>query len=447
MLTRFRAARLLLWLLVPAALGAQTRVLTLEETLRIADEQSIDIQRARAAVERSARAVESARALFLPEVSATGDYAYHMQPQVLFFAPGTPFNETETTQSFMIGSRHSAGLAVNVVQPIYDPIRRMERAVAESDAGVSTAQLAMARSLVRMNAEKAFYRALYARSESSSREEQIKAAMSNLDVALARFSKGRAMALDTLTANVSVARARAEAERARYNYLAARLALAQILDLPNYRDLEVEGTLEVPTAPGPSGGDMVESAGTINSAELHVAEAERAAAESSVTLEGYRAYPTINAVGRWQALGESNSSIPSDMRFAMTSQVGLSAYYPIFNLWRGNAELEEAKIRVREADLEIARIRHEDSAHVESLLLAMQGLRAQIVAEEASVDEAGKAVDVTMILYKEGRASLLDVERAQSRVLDAALAGDRIKLEFMESYAELKALLDNNDER
>jgi outer membrane protein TolC len=83
---------------------------------------------------------------------------------------------------------------------------------------------------------------------------------------------------------------------------------------------------------------------------------------------------------------------------------------------------------------------------VETLLLAMQGLRAQAAAEEASVDQARKAVDITMVLYKEGRASLLDVETAQSRVLDAQLARERIELQFLESYAEVKAIVENNPE-
>jgi outer membrane protein TolC len=223
MLFRRWALGISLLLLAPAAIAAQTRTLTLEETLRLADEQSIDVRKARTALERSTRAVETARALYLPEVNASGDYAFNIQRQVLFFAPGTPFNETNSTQAYTIGSRHSAGLALNVVQPLYDPIRRMERTVAEADVQVGAAQLAMTRSLVRMNAEKAFYRALYARSESRAREEQVKTALSNLDIALARFSKGRAMALDTLTANVTVARGPGAAAAGGLKFLLATL--------------------------------------------------------------------------------------------------------------------------------------------------------------------------------------------------------------------------------
>lgn len=441
MIHRRRVLRLLCIVLLPVAATAQQRVLTLDETLRLADEQSIDVQRAQVALERSTRAVETARGLYLPEVTASGDYMFNIQRQVLFIPPGTFFNESGSTQTVTIGGRHTAGLALNVTQPLYDPQRRMQRVVAEAGVEVSKAQRDMVRALVRMNAEKAFYRALYAKGEQRMREEQVRVAMSNLDITIARYKGGRAMALDTLTANVTVARARAEAERSRYNYLGMRLALAQTLNIPDYQNIDVQGDLEIPTAPGPSGGGMVAPYGSINSAQLQVAEAERALAQTNVALESYSAYPTLNAVGRWQALGQGNDMLPDDLRWAMTSQIGVNAFYPIYNLWRGNPRREDAELRVKEAELEIARIRHDDSARAETLLLAMQGMRAQIVAEEASVEQAVKAVDITMILYKEGRASLLDVENAQSRVLDAQLVADRIKLQFLESYAELKATM------
>lgn len=419
---------------------AQGRTLTLDEALRLADEQSVDVRKARLALERAEHGIASARALFLPEVNASADYSLNLQRQVFFVAPGTPLNQTETTQAFTVGSRHSAGLALNVVQPLYDPLRRMQQMVAESGAEVSRAQLAAAQALVRMNAEKAYYRAVYARSESQARQRQIETATRNLDISLAKFRQGRALALDTITAGASVARAKAEAERARYGYLSALLTLAQILDLPDYQNLDVSGELVVPSEPGPSGGDPGLTMARPNSAQKVVAETQRAAAASSARLEAGTAYPVINAVGRWQALGQSSNTVPDDARWAMTSHVGLAAQWPISNLWRFDSREEEALLRVREAELEIERIVKNDSAHMESLVLAMRAARAQLLAEQASVTQTQRAVDITMILYKEGRATLLDVENAQSRVLDARLAEERVKLQFLDAYAEFKAI-------
>jgi multidrug efflux system outer membrane protein len=249
------------------------------------------------------------------------------------------------------------------------------------------------------------------------------------------------MPLDTLTATASLARARAESERAHYNYLGERLVLAQMLDLPRYDSLQMEGGLDIPLPPGPSGGAMINPDGRINSAEARAAEANRIAAETDVRYQGLTVLPTINAVASWNTNGQSSTVSPGDYRWAMTSQVGLSLYYPIFNFWRSDPKREEAQMRVREAELELERIRKGDSTQQQQILLAMQAARAQLRAEEASSESARKAVEIAQILYKEGRATLLDVETAQSRVVDAGLAEDRAKLQFLTAYADLKAIV------
>ncbi len=438
----YGALRLLLVLLLPGGVMiAQPRTLTLDDVLRLADEQSLDVRRARIALERASRAIESARALYLPEVSAGADYTFNIQRGVFFVAPGTFFNETGSTQVFPIGSRHAGSLTLNISQPLYDPVRRMQQRVAEAGVEVSKAELEASRALVRMNAEKAFYRALYARDEKQTRDEQIAMALANLDVTLARWRGGRAMALDTLTAGVTAARAKTVAQRANFNYLGALLTLATVLDLPDYQNLAVAGKLEIPSAPGPSGGDMVESIDRLNSAQIRLAEAHRAAAETNVALESFSTYPTVDAVGRIQGLGQSDKILPEDPRFAMTSQIGISAFYPISQLWQGNPRREEAVLRVQEAALEIERIRREDSSQREAVLLHMRAARAQLLAEQAGVEQAQRAADITMILFKEGRSALIDVEQAQGRVLEARLAEQQMSLQFLEAYAELKAVV------
>lgn len=432
---------LLLIALLPCSAAAQKRTLTLDSAVRFAEEQSIDVRRAQLALERNRRSIDLAGELYLPELTATGDYSLYFQRQVFFVAPGNPFNETGNSQAFPVGGRHAVGLALNFTQPLYDPLRRMQMVVAEAEVEVSAAQLGTARALVKMNAEKAFYRSLYARNEREVREKQIKQAITNLDFTIARYRQGRAMPLDTLTASATLARARADAERARFNYLGSLLQLAQLLDLPDYQNLDVDGKLEIPTSPGPSGGNLTTGSGRYNSAERQLAEAQRLAAQVGVEIEKYTEYPTINAVGRWQALGQSPDFLPDTWSAAMTSYVGVTALYPISNLWRGDPRREEAEIRVMEADLEIERIRKADSLDMEALLLSMQAARAQIVAEEATVAQATKAVEITLILYKEGRATWLEVENSQSRLLDAQLAEERMRLQFLEGYAELKAIV------
>ncbi len=430
-----------------AAVRAQTRPLSLDSAMRIADEQSLDIQMRRLGVERADQGVVSTHDLYLPEVSATGDYNFYLQRPVFFVAPGNPFNETGSTQAYQVGGRHATGFALNIRQPLYDPLRHIQRRVAESRVSLAEAQLETVRATVRMEVERTFYRALYSRNERNARERQIKQALANLDFTLARFKLGRAMPLDTITASATLARARADAQRSIYHHQQDLLALARLLGLRDYQNLEVVGELDIPEAPGPSGGVMNVTVAGVNSAELRLAESHRAVAQVDLEAESRITWPTLDAIGRWQALGQSPSVLPDDWRWAMTSQIGLAASYPISELWRGDARREAAEIHVRETELEIERLRREDSISIQVLLLKMQGARAQLVAEEAAVEQAKKQIEISTILYREGRATWLEVETAQSRLLDAELAEERMKLEFLDGYAELKAVVGSEETR
>jgi|GEM_PF-1996147 len=434
----------ILLLLVPAVLAAQTkRLLSLDSALQLADVQSLDVRSAQLALERTSRQMGVLDEEWLPSLSADADYQFNIQRPVLFIAPGNPFNTGENMQAFPIGSRHATALSINGRLPLYNPRVGLQRRLASAQIALSQAQLEGARALVRQQTERAFYRALYSRAARDTRDSQIGRAQENLAFTLSRFRQGRSLALDTLTATASLARSRADAERARYDYLGSLFQLAQLLDINDYRNLEVTGELTVPAAPGPTGGDL--STGRVNGAEARVAEAERGAAAVAADVEGRDFYPTIDAVGRWQALGQSADMLPTDWSAAMVSFVGVTASLPISNLWRGDARVEEARARVAEAELRILKLRREDSIEVETLLLSMQGARAQISAEEATVTEARRAVQITLVLYREGRATWLDVETAQSRLLEAELAVKRATLEFLMNYADLKALAGPDD--
>ena len=80
------------------------------------------------------------------------------------------------------------------------------------------------------------------------------------------------------------------------------------------------------------------------------------------------------------------------------------------------------------------------AAHSRGLIGLSSCLKGE-VATGIRTDQARKALEIAKVLYNEGRATQLQVESAQSRLAEAQLAIERVKLEFLESYAELKALV------
>lgn len=432
----------IVFLLLPiAGLCAQTQAITLPEALRMADEQSIEIRRRALAVDRFAAEVDIVGEDYTPDVVLSADYNLNIQRPVLIIGPDVPFNTTGETEAFVIGGRHAAEASVTVTQSFYDPRRRLRRRVAESGVSVAQAELEVARATVHRDVERSFYRALFARSERDTRQAQIKQSTANLDFTLARFRQGRALPLDTVTAAATLARARADARRADFDYQRTLMRLARQIGVKDYQNLELKGDLEIPSFPGPSGGDMTLIPGRLNSAEIRLAQTRLAAAHVALEAEERITAPTVDLVGRARTLGQSPDPLPDQWRWAMTSFIGLSASYNFAELWRGDPRRQVSEIRVRENELQIADILRQDSIAVETLLFTMQSARAQLEAEEATIGQAGKAIEITMILYREGRATWLDVETAQNRLLDAQLAAERVKLQFLDTYVELKAIV------
>jgi len=419
---------------------AQQTTITLAEAVRRATDASLDIRRRQLAVERSEAGVEAILDESSPLVTLSAEYDYHPLRRVLIVGPGNPFNTTDQTQAFTIGGRHSADVSAQITQSLFDPRRSVMRRVALTRVSLAQAELDVARATVRRDVERSFYGALYARLERNARDAQISRALANLEFTLARYRQGRALPLDTVTAFTSLTRARADAQRAANKFKAALLRLARTIGIADFESVDLKGELEIPGLPGPSGGALTASIGSLNSAEVKRAQSSLATARASRDAEDVVSAPSVDLVGRANTGGQSPNHLPDRWAWASTASVGVQATYEFSELWRGTPGRRDADLAVREQELALASILHDDSLAVETLLLFMESSRLQLQAEEATIVQATNAIETTLILYREGRATWLDVETAQTRLLDAQLAAERVKLEFLEAYADLKAI-------
>lgn len=430
---------------ITAQCSAQVRTLTLEEAIRIADEQSLDIRRAKITVDRAQKSIESARAAFLPEVRFDGEVLWNIQRPQLFLPPNTPLNQSDQITSIIVGSNYATTASGSIYLSLIDPVKSAQTKLASASAAGVAAQYQALRTTVRMTVRKAYYRALFAHSENQMRTAQTVSSDVNLQIVRARFREGRATPLDTLTANTTMVRSRAQAQRADFAERTAKLMLTQILDLPNNDSLQLQGSLDLPTPPGPSDGIDATSGmsyARLRTAAESIAQHQRTNASVAVDADKAYLYPSLQAFGRTQLIGQSNSFDPDKARWVVVSQLGINAAYVLSNLWTTSARREESELKLREAELELQSVRRNDSIQLDQLLLRIQAARVLVSSEQASVDQSKKAVEIASILYKEGRTTLFELENTQSKLLDAQIAERRASLEFYDSVAELQALTD-----
>ncbi|HVP58885.1 MAG TPA: TolC family protein, partial [bacterium] len=108
-----RAHIALIWLLLlpvmaraqqPAASGEPPLVITLDKAISMALEQNRDILIAAQDRTRANAQVSEARSGVFPSLDISGVYTRNIDKPVLFLAPNTPINPSNTTARFELGS-------------------------------------------------------------------------------------------------------------------------------------------------------------------------------------------------------------------------------------------------------------------------------------------------------------------------------------------------------
>ncbi|HEY5722375.1 MAG TPA: TolC family protein [Allosphingosinicella sp.] len=286
--------------------------------------------------------------------------------------------------------------------------RRTRIGAARAELAIERLRLAIVRADLARSVRGQFARAVTGR-------ERLRIAIENESVAreLARVEtilvrEGRDPPLRAIRARSAAAQASAEVEAARAEEQAARGTLASLFGVTE-PPANVTGTLLdlQPATVIPE-----------QSLEVRLAEAERLLAEAEV--------------GRESASARLDPAVALGVRHVReTGDVGLvggvSMPIPIFDRNQGNIAAARANVRAAEANL--ASVTASARVNARNAIIAVEAAAARVEAlERAAVPEAGEALRLTEISYREGRATMLELLDAQNayRAVQLALVEARL---------------------
>lgn len=165
-----------------------------------------------------------------------------------------------------------------------------------------------------------------------------------------------------------------------------------------------------------------------------IAAAERAMAAANARIGAAQAafFPRLTLTG---AMGYASSDLDnllqwSSRTFLLGPLVGTILSLPIFDGGRRDAALEHARARYEEDVAEYRQTVLQAFQEVEDGLASLRILGEQTQVQDAAVDQASRAAELSQIQYKEGSISYLDVLDADREVLvqkrqSVKLDGDR----------------------
>ena len=155
-------------------------------------------------------------------------------------------------------------------------------------------------------------------------------------------------------------------------------------------------------------------------------------------------YPTITISGTGSYTNSLGAAISNPGRFLVNFVAGLTQ--PIFMNGRLTAQLKVAKIDYEVAEKEWRQTILEAGAEVSNCLVEYNCSKEKSYLEKQQVEALTKSVDYTMMLYKMGSSTYLEVIAAQRALLNAEISQVTDDFNKMQAVVNLYSALGGGKE-
>lgn len=396
-------ATLALVLIAAPILAAETRILTLDQALALAEQGNHDIKRAK----EFSRLVEGKyleeRAAALPHLSVDGQVA-RQEGQNPFTAGGGTLNQ------------ESRSLSVNLSQALFT-WGKLGAAIRAAAKGFLTAdeELRLARQDTRRLVTTAFYDLLLAHEEEAIARQNLTQKERHRDEAAHRLALGVATDYDLLAAKVATENARPGVIRAANQVRTARDQLRFFMG-GGAEDVDAKGSLVVAATPLPTFAQALALARERRPELLELAH-RQAIADELVTIARAEDKPRLDLNGGYGeerlAMGGMSSGSGA------TWNAGVVLSFPFFDGMKTKGKVAQAESERRSLTIDEAKLKESITLEIRTGVNVAQETREIVTALSGTVGQAEELLSMAEKGFKLGVKIRLEVEDAELNLLQA----------------------------
>lgn len=463
-------------LIVSGSLAAQTvandsvsLVLSLDECLRIALDESPTIKIADMEVTRTDYSRKETLGQLLPTVSFGANYNRMLAKQVMYmnmdgFGGGSASGgdnsgeggdgSSETPASsgraaaggggIKVGLDNSYSTGFTASMPLIAP--QLWQSLKLSDANIlRNVELARQSRLDLINQVKtAYYAYLLAKDSRRVIQESYDMAKLNYDIYSKKYTAGAASDYDVLRTSVAMKNIEPQLMQADIAIKQARLQLLILMGL------DASFKIEVPSGLSDYEDTMYQTVLDINpdysgNSSLKLNSIDADITRRTVKLQQFAWLPTLAISANYNWTSMSNGSPLRNFRWNPYSQVGLTLSVPLFEGGQKYSRVKQAKIQAAEITLQRENLERSISNQVSLAIDNINVNVKQIASCSESVKEAERAHDIMERSFAIGAASYLDLRDSELALTQARLSRYQAIYNFLVANSELELLLGSAD--
>jgi outer membrane protein TolC len=442
----FRATLLILltlgWALLTASAAAPSGTegqtprpfggpLSLADAINLALHQSPAVLRAQKELQASEGIAIQTRAIALPTLGITGDYARVQSTDV----------DIISVPDFTFGTPQSWSSQVKLVQSLYQGGRMLSgfrAARLTRDQSVLNYQTALADTV--LTVQLAYYDGLLAAQQIIVQEASVALLTNELVDTTRRFEAGTVPRFNVLRAEVELANARPKLITARYNLRISKNNLANILglDIPRGTDEEIPLNLSGRLEPEPFEVQLPHA--------IDVAQEKRTELGALRKAEALRREDVVTAKAGYKPVLQGyvgydlhNSMLTSDLTAVNYGWiVGVKVSWNPFDGFRTQGRIKEATANYERAGIDVDDKRRGIELEVRTAYSRFMEAREVLESEKKVVEEGEEALRLATARSDAGTGTQLDVLSAQTALTDARTT----EVQALHDYAAARARLE-----
>lgn len=421
--------------LVAPAMAQESLRLTMDDAVLMALRINKGLEVSRREIAVADARVDEAFANVYPTVDVNGRYTRNIERQVFFF-PGSD----GITRPISVGSANAFQADISVNQIIFNNAVFTGVGASEIYAQISRQQLRLQANDVALNVRRAFLAALLAREALDVNRALLSNAEENYRTTQALYKGGLRSEFDAIRAEVQVANLRPVIVQGEDAYRNALDNVRMAVGIAPDQALELTGSLEAP-AEGIPDPQVVEARAVLEQSNPAIATLRLSNRVDREMIEINRSdyFPTISAFGTYQYQAQADNF--SELSFQPTAFVGLNFSFNLFNGGRTHAQVQQARVKVEQGDLQLKQTSETFATQVEGIIRSIRFARQRIVATEKTIGQAEKGYRIAVASYKAGTGTQLQINDADLAMAQSRLNRLSAVYDYHVAMAQLEGLL------
>jgi outer membrane protein TolC len=416
--------------LLPGAVSAQTRSITLGEAIRLSEQAQPAVVRAVGAVTTAAAQRRSAWGSYLPSVTA-GSSASD------FYSEG-PSRVDPVTGQVISGSttNRSVSTSLSASMDLFTGFRRgAENRAAKAGQTAAEASLIDARFQQALATTNQFFNALAAAQLVKVREASVRRAEEQLKVSVNKLLAGSATRSDTLRSRVTLGSANLDLIQAGTALATAEAELARLVGQTGRLQAADDSAFYQVIAPLDTVAIRTEAEAQSPLVRSTVAEADAARAGLSAAKSAYWPSLTLGGSTSWNATGANDYDLLNQR------QLTLGLRWNLFDRFDRELSIAQQSADLDVADATAADARREVASQLTAALAQLDAARTQIDISQTSVVAATEDLRVQQERYRLGASTIVDVLSSQEALNQAEVDVVVARFTYLRAKAQIEALI------